>query len=119
MCHKPYAADETRHNSIDSNARWRGKPAATIFFISLLGHDVYDRAGTYGRFGRCAINRMLLIINGLYENPECSAGIQGEIKNGGYSHDVIENTCRKNVILARPHDVDENKQHRSYRPRCV
>jgi len=112
MCHKPYAADETRHNSIDSNARWRGKPAATIFFIRLLGHDVYENAGTYGRFGRCVINLMSLTINGLHENPECSDGIQGEIKNGGYSHDVIENTCRKNVILARPHDVDENKQHR-------
>jgi len=51
MCQKPNAAAETRHNSIDSNAQWRGKPAATIFFISLLGHDVYENARTYGRFG--------------------------------------------------------------------
>ena len=61
MCHKLYAADETRHNSIDSNAQWRDKPAATIFFISLLGHDVYENARTYGKFGRCAINRMPLM----------------------------------------------------------
>jgi len=45
----------------------------------------------------------------LIQRPECSDGIQGEIKNGGYSHDVIENTCRKNVILSRPHDVYEKK----------
>ena len=59
------------------------------------------------------------MINGLYESPECGAGEKGELKNGGYSHDVIENKCRKIVLLERPHDVDENKQHRVYMPRCI
>jgi len=49
------------------------------------------------------------MIKGLYENPEPGAGIQGELKNEGYSHDVVENKCRKIVRLARPHDVHENK----------
>jgi hypothetical protein len=29
-------------------------------------------------------------------------------KNEGEPHDVIENTCRKNVSLWALHDVDEN-----------
>jgi len=37
---------------------------------------------------------MSLMINGLHENHECGDGKKGELKNGGYSHDVIENTCR-------------------------
>jgi len=30
-------------------------------------------------------------------------------KNEGMSHDIIENTCRKNVSFMPCHDVDENK----------
>jgi hypothetical protein len=30
-------------------------------------------------------------------------------KNEDMSHDIIENTCRKNVSLMPCHDVDENK----------
>jgi hypothetical protein len=35
---------------------------------------------------------------------------KGELKNEGYSHDVIENTCRKNVSLGYSHDIHENKR---------
>jgi hypothetical protein len=32
------AAGSPRHISVDFDARWRGKPATTTFFIILLGH---------------------------------------------------------------------------------
>jgi hypothetical protein len=38
---------------------------------------------------------------------------KGELKNEGYSHDVIENTCRKNVSLGYSHDIHENKRLKS------
>ena len=44
-----------------------------------------------------------------------SRGRRGKrgIKNEGYSHDVIENTCRKNVSLGYSHDIHENKRLKS------
>jgi hypothetical protein len=38
---------------------------------------------------------------------------KGELRNAGYSHDVIENTCRKNVSLGYSHDIHENKRLKS------
>jgi hypothetical protein len=43
---------------------------------------------------------------------------KGESKNEGLSHDVIENTYRKNVDVRVSHDVYENKQLKFYIPRC-
>jgi hypothetical protein len=44
--------------------------------------------------------------------------IKRGIKNEGYSHDVIENTWRKNVSLGYSHDVDDNKGPNVGMPRC-
>jgi hypothetical protein len=34
---------------------------------------------------------------------------KGGLKNAGWSHNVVENKCRKNVSPGLCHDVDENK----------
>jgi hypothetical protein len=39
-------------------------------------------------------------------------------KNEGKSHDVIENTCRKNASLWACHDVYENELVMPVLPRC-
>jgi hypothetical protein len=40
-------------------------------------------------------------------------------KNEGKSHDVVENTCRKNVSFTVCHDVDENKRVKVAAPRYL
>ena len=40
---------------------------------------------------------------------EPRAGEKGELKNGTYSHDVIENKCRKNGHFSTCQDVYESK----------
>jgi hypothetical protein len=58
------------------------------------GHDVYDNAGTSMHFRNFVIIRMLLIGKQVTENPQASRRKKGELKNEGWSHDVIENKRR-------------------------
>jgi hypothetical protein len=61
---------------------------------------------------------MPLKLNKLSELPRRSSRRNGGGENEGMFHDVIENKRRKYVRNWAFHDVDENKGHIAFFPRC-
>ena len=72
----PSARSVRRRFSVNSRS---GKTKGG-FALSGESHDIYEKAGTYKRFGRFARDHMLLIINYLQRNFRTGSPPQGELK---------------------------------------
>jgi hypothetical protein len=55
-------------------------------------------------------DRIFLITSCLLPNAHSGAGIKGEVKNDGKSHDLYENKGRANGQIGKSHNADENKR---------
>jgi hypothetical protein len=84
-----------------------------------VSHDVHENTRTYRKFAGLAGNCMWLRQKDLSHRGGSGALKKGRLKNGGISHDVVENKCRKNAGAVVSHDIYENKRVISSNPRYV
>jgi hypothetical protein len=82
-------------------------------------HDVYENTRTYRKFEGLEGNCILLEIKDLSLMERIRCRKKGRLKNGGISHDVVENKCRKNAGVRVSHDMYENKRLILSIPRCI